>query len=166
MTGSNPRLHLRVCVRFLIFWVRALIPWFLFRVFSILFGSDVPRTRGIPVAVRDRPHNSDVRSGGGALQKQSPASPTWGPDRTRQEPRAGHRLRYLRARGVATRASEGTPKRRPVTPADPRVRGMDVRMVTDPRPGGATAPGGAVAAMCVQQVDASDNLAIHMPTRS
>ena len=37
--------------------------------------------------------------------------------------------------------------------------------LTDTRLGVATALGSAVAAMCVQLVDASGNLAIHMPTR-
>ena len=36
---------------------------------------------------------------------------------------------------------------------------------TDTRLGVATTLGSAVAAMCVQLVDASGNLAIHMPTR-
>lgn len=46
---------------------------------------------------------------------------------------------------------------------DTRPRLMDA--CTDTRLGVATTRGSAVAAMCVQLVDASDNLAIHMATR-
>ena len=43
--------------------------------------------------------------------------------------------------------------------------GMDVLHLTDTRQGVATTLGSAVAAMCVQLVDASGNLAIHMRSR-